>query len=233
MQNSICENIRNIKDRIRKACFRVGRNPEEVKLLMATKTVEPERIKEAIACGEYLIGENKVQEYVEKYEEMKEVICERHFIGHLQTNKVKDILKYVTCIQSLDRIDLAEKLQKRLIFEQKTIDALIEVNTSGEASKHGLNPAEVFHFLEHVQSFDRILVKGFMTIGLLSDDVERVRPCFTQLKNLQQEALAKQLVSKEATVLSMGMSGDLEIAIEEGSTMIRVGSAIFGNRVYV
>ncbi len=226
----IIKNIQHIKQRIEDACNKSGRKTEEVRLLLATKTVEPERIKIAIASGEKLIGENRVQEYAEKFEELKDVECEKHFIGHLQTNKIKDVLKYVSCIQSLDRLELAEKLHQRLLFEEKNIDAFVEVNISFEESKHGLSPEEVFDFLEKIKEFNTIHIKGFMTIGLYDADAEKVRPSFIRLRNIRDEAIAKGLVSADAKELSMGMSGDLETAIEEGATIIRVGSAIFGSR---
>lgn len=231
-KSMIIENIKKIKERIYDACKKSGRNIDEVRLLLATKTVDAERIKIAVETGEKLIGENRVQEYAEKYEALKDVECERHFIGHLQTNKIKDVLKYVSCIQSLDRIDLAEKLHQRLLSEDRTIDALVEVNTSFEVSKHGLAPDEVFDFLNKIKAFDNIRIKGFMTIGLLDADPEKVRPSFIRLRNIRDEAIEKGLVNKDAKELSMGMSGDLETAIEEGATIVRVGSAIFGNRNY-
>ena len=145
--NEIAQNIVEIKARMAEACKKVGRNPEEVKLLLATKTVPADRIKLALATGETLIGENKVQELRDKYEELKEVPHTKHFIGHLQTNKIKDILKAeVACIESLDRWDAAEKLQQRLEYEDKTIEVLIQVNTSYEDSKFGLDPSEAVDF---------------------------------------------------------------------------------------
>lgn len=231
-KEQIINNIQLIKQRIKNACNKAGRKAEEVRLLLATKTVEPERIKIAIDAGEKLIGENRVQEYAEKFEALKDVVCERHFIGHLQTNKIKDVLKYVSCIQSLDRIELAEKLHQRLLFEEKTIDAYVEVNTSFEESKHGLAPDEVLEFLKKIKPLNTIHIKGFMTIGLYDADAEKVRPSFIRLREIRDTAIAKGLVSAEAKELSMGMSGDLETAIEEGATIIRVGSAIFGNRNY-
>lgn len=230
IQDQIKQNIDNIKQRMRNACEKSGRKPDEVRLLLATKTVEPERIKMALACGERLIGENRIQEYAEKYEALKDIKCEKHFIGHLQTNKIKDVLKYVSCIQSLDRWELAEKLHQRLLFEKKTIDAYVEVNTSFEESKQGLAPEDVFGFLEKMKSLQHINIKGFMTIGLMDENPEKVRPSFIRLRNIKEEAIAKGLVNNDAKELSMGMSGDLETAIEEGATMIRVGSAIFGHR---
>ena len=231
--NEIAQNIAEIKARMAEACKKAGRNPEEVKLLLATKTVSADRIKLALATGETLIGENKVQELRDKYEELKEVPHTKHFIGHLQTNKIKDILKAeVACIESLDRWDAAEKLQQRLEYEDKTIEVLIQVNTSYEDSKFGLDPSEAVDFVKKVATLDRLKIKGLMTIGLFSAEIEEVRKCFQLLKKIQQEIIAENIPNVEMKELSMGMSGDLETAIEEGSTIIRVGTAIFGKRVY-
>jgi len=174
-----------------------------------------------------------VQELRDKYEELKEVPHTKHFIGHLQTNKIKDILKTeVACIESLDRWDAAEKLQQRLEYEDKTIEVLIQVNTSYEDSKFGLDPSETVDFVKKVATLDRLKIKGLMTIGLFSAEIEEVRKCFQLLKKIQQEIIAENIPNVEMKELSMGMSGDLETAIEEGSTIIRVGTAIFGKREY-
>lgn len=231
--NDIAFNITQIKNRIKVACEQCGRNPEEVKLLLATKTVAPENIKKAFEVGETLIGENKVQEVKSKYEELKETPHTKHFIGHLQTNKIKEILRYgVDCVQSLDRWELAEKLQQRLEQEDKTMEVLVQVNTSYEESKFGLAPQETVDFVKRVAELDRLKIKGLMTIGIFSDDAEKVRKCFQLLKKLQQDIDALHLPNVEMKELSMGMSGDMEVAIAEGATIIRVGTAIFGKREY-
>lgn len=233
MSGQIAENIAVIQGRIRAACKASGRDPGEVKLLLATKTVSAERIKIAFSAGVTLIAENKVQELKEKFDALKGSLHTKHFIGHLQTNKIKDLLKCeVACIESLDRLDLAEKLQQRLEFEDKTIEALIQVNTSFETSKFGVNPENAVELVEQVSQFDRIKIKGLMTIGLFSDEIERVRKCFRLLKEIQQRIIALEIPNVEMNELSMGMSGDLEAAIEEGATIVRVGTAIFGERIY-
>lgn len=228
MEN-IKSNLAHIHDRINSACLKSDRDPAEVKLLLATKTVSAARIKEALAAGEFLIGENKVQELKEKFDDLKDVPHESHFIGHLQSNKVKEVLRYVHCIQSVDRISLAEKLQKRLEFEDRTIDIFIQVNTSFEESKFGLDPARALAFANEIKGMDRMHIKGLMTIGLFSAEDEKVRRCFRLLRDIQHQMLDAGFATHE---LSMGMSGDLEIAIEEGATIIRVGTAIFGKRQY-
>lgn len=229
----IIRNLNQINQRILSACEKAGRNPNEVRLLLATKTVSAERIKIALNAGHTLIAENKVQELKEKFEALKEIPHINHFIGHLQTNKIKDILKYnVSCIQSLDRIDLAEKLHQRLQTENKTIEVLIQVNTSNEESKFGINPDNVIELVKQVAELETLKIKGLMTIGLFSAETEKVRSCFQLLKNIQQQIIALKIPNVEMKELSMGMSGDLETAIEEGATIIRVGTAIFGQRVY-
>lgn len=229
----IIRNLDQINQRILSACEKAGRNPNEVRLLLATKTVSVERIKIALNAGHTLIAENKVQEFKEKFEALKEIPHINHFIGHLQTNKIKDILKYnVSCIQSLDRIDLAEKLHQRLQTENKTIEVLIQVNTSNEESKFGINPDNVIELVKQVAELETLKIKGLMTIGLFSAETEKVRSCFQLLKNIQQQIIALKIPNVEMKELSMGMSGDLETAIEEGATIIRVGTAIFGQRIY-
>lgn len=233
MKEDILHNLEIIRHRIKNACEKADRNPNEVKLLLATKTVSAERIKIALENGQTLIAENKVQELKEKYEELKNTPHINHFIGHLQTNKIKDILKYdVSCIQSLDRLDLAEKLHQRLLMENKTIEVLIQVNTSNEESKFGVDPHKAVELTRRVSEYSTLKIKGLMTIGLFSAETEKVRTCFKILKNIQQEIIQENIPSVEMNELSMGMSSDLETAIEEGATIVRVGTAIFGARIY-
>jgi pyridoxal phosphate enzyme (YggS family) len=233
MSKEILDNLEDILKRIERACVSSNRAPEEVKLLLATKTVSADRIKTTLQAGQKLIAENKVQELKQKYEALKEIPHTNHFIGHLQTNKIKDILKYdVTCIQSLDRLDLAEKLQQRLEYEGKTIEVLIQVNTSEEESKFGVHPDQAIELVKQVAQFDRLKIKGLMTIGLFSAETEKVRRCFRLLKNIQEQIIDMNIPNVDMQELSMGMSGDLETAIEEGATIVRVGTAIFGQRIY-
>ena len=233
MPDTILHNLQIIHQRIIHACTKTGRNPEEVRLLLATKTVPVKRIKIALEAGEQLIGENKVQEIKEKFEGLKDTPHETHFIGHLQSNKIKEILKYgVDCIQSLDRLDLAEKLHQRLQFEKKTMNVYIQVNTSFEESKFGVAPIEAINLIKKVAELDTLKIKGLMTIGLFSAEEKKVRKCFQLLKSIQQEAIQLQIPNVDLSELSMGMSHDLEIAIEEGATIIRIGTAIFGERIY-
>lgn len=232
-ETAIVAHILAIKKNIQRTCERIGRNPEEVKLLLATKTVPPERIKIALQAGYTLIGENKVQEVKEKYEALKAFPHESHFIGHLQTNKIKDLLKQdVSCVQSIDRIELAEKLHQRLQFENKQMDVLIQVNTSYEESKFGVSPEKALELTEQVAQLNTLKIKGLMTIGLFSSETEKVRKCFKLLASIQAEIAKHSIPGVEMKELSMGMSGDFETAIEEGATIIRVGTSVFGKRIY-
>ncbi|MGB3062850.1 YggS family pyridoxal phosphate-dependent enzyme [Sphingobacterium thalpophilum] len=231
MNQDIVKNIDSVQRRIVKACAASGRNPDEVKLLLATKTVPVARIKVALEAGYTLIAENKIQELKEKFEGLKELLHVNHFIGHLQSNKIKEVLKYdVTCIQSLDRYDLAEKLHHRLLLEGRQMEVLIQVNTSYEESKYGVSPNDVLALVEKVSKLNTIRIKGLMTIGMLSNKAEKVRKCFRLLKEIQQKIISNNFDHVNMHELSMGMSGDMEIAIEEGATMIRIGTAIFGHR---
>lgn len=235
MENSarahqIIGNLSSIKERIAQACTKAGRDANEVKLMLVTKTVSAEDIRIALLQGENLIGENKVQELSQKSPLLSDISYQKHFIGHLQTNKIKDVLKYADCIQSVDRLELAEKLQQRLQFEDKYIDIFIQVNTSFEESKFGVHPNHAMELIKAVSKLDRLRIKGLMTIGLFDSNEEKIRPCFQRLAQIKEEANLLPNISIQE--LSMGMSGDLEIAIEEGATIVRIGTAIFGERIY-
>ena len=231
-QSDIPANLDLVKKRIEAATVRTGRASGDVRLLLATKTVAAEKIRVAVDAGDVLTGENKVQELKEKDYLLSTLPVERHFIGHLQTNKIKDVLKYVNCIQSVDRLDLAAKLHSRLQLEGRSLDVLIQVNTSFEESKFGAHPDEALKLIEQVRAFDTIHIKGLMTIGLFDADPEKVRPSFRLLREIRDKALQQGLLPGGANTLSMGMSGDLETAIEEGATIVRVGTSIFGKRQY-
>ena len=233
MPDTLLQNLQIIHNRINNACTKSGRDPKEVRLLLATKTVPAERIKIALEAGEKMIGENKVQEIKEKFEDLKNTPHETHFIGHLQSNKIKEVFKFgVDCVQSLDRLDLAEKLYQRLQFEKKTINVFIQVNTSFEESKFGVAPKDAINLIQKVAELDTLKIKGLMTIGLFSAEEEKVRKCFQLLKSIQKEAMQLKIPNVDLKELSMGMSHDLEVAIEEGATIIRIGTAIFGERIY-
>ncbi|RED22592.1 hypothetical protein BD847_3222 [Flavobacterium cutihirudinis] len=230
MKEQIIFNLKQVHNRIEEACKKTGRNPSEVQLLLATKTVSAENIRIAIETGEKLIGENKMQELRDKDSVLKNLNTERHFIGHLQTNKVKDVLKYVTCIQSLDRLSLAEELDKQLQKKGRSLDVFVQVNTSFEESKFGLPPSQVLTFIKEIKQFETLNLKGLMTIGLLDVDKEKMRPSLQLLRQIRDEILDTNLANCTDLKLSMGMSQDLELAIAEGSNLVRIGTSIFGNR---
>lgn len=233
MEDIILNNIKHIRERIEGACIANGRHPEEVKLLLATKTVSADRIAVALRAGEVLIAENKLQELKAKYDALLEVSHTNHFIGHLQTNKIKELLRYdVACLQSLDRFELGEKLSQRLVLEGKAMDVLIQVNTSDEESKFGVHPDRALDLVRAVALLPNLRIRGLMTIGLFSAEEGKVRACFRRLKAVQEEVIKEGIEGVEMEELSMGMSGDLEIAIAEGATIVRVGTAIFGERQY-
>lgn len=232
-KTDIAHNMALINERIKLACEKANRNIDDVRLLLASKTVDVPRIEHALSLMDKpLMGENRVQELLQKGPELSRPYPEVHFIGHLQTNKIKDVIQWATCIQSVDRLSLAKKLQNRLEFEDKHIHVLIQVNTSYEDSKFGVKPEQAVGLVKKISQFDRIHIKGLMTIGLFSDDEDKVRTCFQRLRAVQKEIEDLQISNVEMSELSMGMSGDLEIAIAEGATIIRVGTAIFGARQY-
>jgi pyridoxal phosphate enzyme (YggS family) len=227
---AIRDRLQAVRDRISAATSAAGREPGSVRLLLATKTVPPERIRVAIEAGADLVGENRVQEVRPKYEALTDLDYERHFIGHLQSNKINALVPYVSCIQSLDRLSLANKLQARLEREGETREVLIQVNTSGEESKFGIEPGDAVDFAREVASRDALVVTGLMTIGLFSDDPEVTRPSLITLRETAEAIRQASIDGIEMRELSMGMSGDLDVAIEEGATIVRVGSAVFGER---
>ena len=230
MQNSIVENLKFIHQKIQKACIDNGRAISEVQLLLATKTVPAEKIKIAIEAGEHLMGENKVQELRDKDSILSSLDVERHFIGHLQTNKIKDVLKFATCIQSLDRLTVAEELDKRLQREGRSLDVFVQVNTSYEESKFGIAPEQAESFIRSLQPYHSLKIKGLMTIGLLDVEPERMRPSHGLLRETRDFVLNQGINNLNDLKLSMGMTQDFEMAIAEGSNMVRIGTAIFGNR---
>lgn len=223
----IRSNLAAVTARVAAACAAVGRSPDDVEVLLATKTVPADRIVMALRAGATLTGENRVQELAEKDAELAGLPGERHFIGHLQSNKVNQVLRYVTCVQSVDSVELADRLQRRLEALDRTLDVLVQVNTSGEDSKFGVAAEAAPGVVRDVAKRDRLRVRGLMTIGLPAADTELARPSYRSLREIRDQVRDDGL---ELPVLSMGMSGDLELAVEEGSTMVRVGSAVFGSR---
>jgi pyridoxal phosphate enzyme (YggS family) len=227
--DEIRSNIATVRARIRAAAGS-GTNARHVDLLLATKTMPADRVAVAVAAGERLVGENRVQELAEKDAVLSALPCERHFIGHLQTNKINQVLRYVTCIQSVDRVELADRLQRRLEALDQTVRILVQVNVSGEASKYGVSPEETLSLTRELAKRDRLRIDGLMTIGRNSSDPAAVRPGYQLLRTLRDRIKDAAIDDVRMATLSMGMSADLDIAIAEGATMVRVGSAVFGAR---
>ncbi len=226
---SISENLHEINNRILQACERVDRNPDEVTLIAVSKTKPLSALSEAYEEGARDFGENKVQEICEKYPEMPED-ARFHMIGHLQTNKVSQVIDKVVLIHSVDSVHLAEKIEKEAAKRQITADILLEVNVAREESKFGLMLEEVVPALEMIREFPHIRIKGLMTIAPNVEVPEENRKYFRKLYQLYVDIKSKNIDNGTMSVLSMGMTGDFEVAIEEGATMIRVGTGIFGSR---
>ena len=221
----VSENLEVIQSQIAEACEKANRSPEEVRIIAVTKYVSAERAQEAIEAGVRNLGENRDEGLLEKVSHLKDKPV-WHFIGSLQTRKVKNIIEHVTYIHSLDRLSLAKEIDKRALSKVK---CLIQVNASGEESKHGLKPNEVTDFILEMKNLPNILVSGLMTMAPNTKDELVIRDCFKTLKKLQGEIQSLNLDYAPCTELSMGMSNDFQIAVEEGSTMVRIGTALVGN----
>ncbi|MBB1592572.1 YggS family pyridoxal phosphate-dependent enzyme [Achromobacter sp. UMC46] len=225
--------LAQIQQRIAQACARAGRAPDSVVLLPVSKTFDVDAIREAMALGLTRFGENKTQEIRQKAAALAGQGLEWVLIGHLQTNKSKDAARDATEVQSLDRPDLAEALHRRLLNEGRTLDVLVQVKTSAEPSKFGMAAEDVPAFLRRIAAeFPTLRVKGLMTLAVNSPYPEEVRACFRALRELRDHLRAEDIEGVSLDRLSMGMSGDFELAIEEGSTEVRIGTAIFGARTY-
>lgn len=224
-------NLAAVHARIAAACQRVGRDPADVRLLPVSKTKPEASLRLAYAAGCRVLGENKPQEAYRKWEAMADLTdLQWSVIGHLQTNKAKQVARFATEFQALDSLRVAEALERRLQAEGRGLDVFVQVNTSGEASKYGLLPDEVAAFLRELPAFSALRVRGLMTLALFSAEAERVRECFVLLRGLRDRLRQDAPARISLDELSMGMSGDYEIAIEEGATVVRVGQAIFGAR---
>ena len=220
----VAENLQNIEEQIKKACDNSGRNRDEIKLIAVTKYVSIERAKEALDAGIMDLGENRDEGLLNKYEVLRDVPT-WHYIGSRQTRKVKYVIDKIAYLHSLDRMSLAEEIQKRA---RKPLDCFVQVNVSGEESKHGLALEEALDFIKGLAHLDKVRVAGLMTMAPLTEDKELLRGCFRELKKLQKEVQNAGLDFAPCQELSMGMSNDFMIAIEEGATMIRIGTALVG-----
>jgi len=226
----IARNLAAVRARIAAACKRAGRDPAEVRLLPVSKTVEEARIRMAHAAGLSRFGENKVQEAREKAEAMADLPIAWSVIGHLQTNKAKYVARFAAEFQALDSLRVAEALDRRLQIEGRALDVFVQINSSGEVSKYGLAPEDAPAFLRELPTFSALKVRGLMTLALFSADASRVRACFRLMRELRDRLRQETPDGVALDDLSMGMSGDYELAIEEGATIVRVGQAIFGAR---
>ena len=227
---SLKYNFERLRERVDRALRRSGRDGEPVHIVAVTKNVDVSRIEEAVALGHCLFGENRVQEAKLKASHFKGRGVTWHMIGHLQRNKVKRALSLFQMVQSLDSMRLASEVSKRASAPEKEGDLLLQVNTSGEESKHGIAPPEMERFLERVDGLSNIRIKGLMTIGPFTEERARIRKAFKTLRRLFEKARKMNLNNSEMCFLSMGMTSDFEIAIEEGSNLIRIGTALFGPR---
>ena len=225
-------NIAFIKDKIAEAALASGRDASDVRFMAVTKTVEPIFINHALGCGIDLIGENKVQEFLGKRDHLKLDGVEKHLIGHLQTNKVRQIVGQVDMIQSVDSVKLAKEISKRSVLSDCVTDCLIEINIGNEESKSGLELSLLDETLHEISLLPGICVKGLMTIPPFDCDEVQLNKYFSKMHELFIDIKAKKLDNMDVSVLSMGMSSDYQAAIKNGSTLVRVGSAIFGQRLY-
>ncbi|SNB44712.1 YggS family pyridoxal phosphate-dependent enzyme [Geobacter sp. DSM 9736] len=228
---SIGENLAAIRSRIEAAAERGGRNPEAVRLVAVSKTKPAAAVIEAARAGQSVFGENYVQELVAKSAEVKEAV-EWHFIGSLQSNKVRQIAGLVHLIHSVDRLSLAQEIDRQWGKLGSRADILIQVNISRESTKSGTSTRELLDLVRAVAQLPNVRIRGLMTMPPFFDDPEGARPYFRELRLLSEEVAAAEIPGVEMKELSMGMSGDFEAAVEEGATLVRVGSAIFGERHY-
>ena len=225
----LADNLAQVRRRVDEACRAAGRDPAEVTILPVSKTFDVDVVRAAVALGLHRFGENKVQEIRDKSAPLADCGIDWVMIGHLQTNKAKDVARLANEVQSLDRLELAEALDRRLQHEGRAIDVLVQVKTSPEPSKYGLPPEQLPGFLNALHACDSLRVRGLMTLAIHSTGVDEVRACFRLLRELRDQAV---LQDPDIERLSMGMSGDFPLAIAEGATEVRIGTAIFGQRPY-
>ncbi|TGU71704.1 YggS family pyridoxal phosphate-dependent enzyme [Geomonas terrae] len=227
----ITENLKAIEGRMAQAALRAGRDPKEVRLVAVSKTKPAAAIAEAYSCGQRIFGENYVQELVGKVDELPEGIC-WHFIGNLQSNKVRQIAGKVELIHSVDRASLAKEIDRQWGALGRVCEILIQVNISREETKGGTSSEELIDLVREVAQLPHVKIVGLMTMPPFFDEPELARPFFRKLRELSEEVAGARIEGVEMRELSMGMSGDFEAAIEEGATLVRVGSALFGERQY-
>ena len=223
------DNLNEVRDRMASAARRAGRNPEDILLIAASKGVGVERLREGLAAGIRVFGESKVQEAMPKVHALEKE-AQWHFIGHLQSNKAKYVVGKFELIHSVDSIELSEEINSKAQKKEAIQSILLEVNISGEKGKFGVLPDEVMEIVKAISGLTAVSLKGLMTVPPYSESPEDVRPCFRMLRELRDNVMRHGVCPADFRELSMGMSGDFEVAIEEGATMVRIGTAIFGNR---
>jgi pyridoxal phosphate enzyme (YggS family) len=231
---SIADNIKRLRERVEICAQTSGRNPADIEIMAVSKNHPAESIISAIEAGIRHIGENRIQEAEAKFRQLTElnpnIKFTRHFVGHLQTNKAGKALLLFDIIQSVDSLHLAETLSKACVNSIRTVNILIQVNTSGEASKYGVKPNEALSLVESISAMPTIQLKGLMTIGAFTDDAKAIRKCFLTLRKLSEKIASYKFPNAQMKFLSMGMTSDFEIAIAEGANLLRIGTAIFGER---
>lgn len=230
---SVAESLTVVQERMARAARRAGRGPNDVRLMAVSKTLPAERIAEAFAAGQRLFGENRVQEFADKHDGLRQLQgAEFHMIGHLQSNKAGKAVELFHAVDSLDSVKLGERLHAAAAKLGRTVEALIEINIGGELAKTGLplESPELEDILRAAPEWPHLRIRGLMTVPPFTEDPEGARPYFRQLRRLRDRLAARNLPAVTFDMLSMGMSHDFEVAIEEGSTCVRVGTAIFGER---
>jgi pyridoxal phosphate enzyme (YggS family) len=228
--STIANNLQQVCDAVKKAALNCGRDPASVKLVAVSKTVPPERIRQAVEAGATDLGENYIQEAREKIEALKDTAVTWHFIGHLQSNKAKYAVRLFELVHSVDDLSLAEELDRRARAMGKIQKVLVQVNVAGETTKSGVSPGDVLDLIRKMATLKNLAVCGLMTMPPYFNAPERVRPFFAKLRELRDQIGQAGIPSMSMTELSMGMSGDFKAAIEEGATLVRIGTAIFGER---
>ena len=223
-------NLENIQQRIRQAAEACGRRPEEVHLVAVSKTMPKEKLVEAVEAGVEILGENYVQEAREKFNDLYTLPVSWHFIGHLQSNKAKYVVKIFDLIHSVDSLKLAREIDKQAKKINKTQDILIQVNISEETTKSGTRAEQTLEIIQEISRFENIAIKGLMTMPPFFNAPERVQPFFKVLRELRSRIKEENILNVSMDELSMGMTGDFEVAIQEGATLVRIGTAIFGER---
>lgn len=230
ISSMIAENIAELREQIDRRCQALGRDPGGVRIIAVSKTFPAGMIREVAGAGILDIGENYVQELLAKRRELEEVPIRWHMIGHLQTNKVRQLVPWVSLVHAVDSLHLASEIDRRSAAAGAVSDVLLEVNTTGEQSKFGVEPGQVVELAGQMHIFSHLRIAGLMTIGPFLPDPEGSRPMFRRLRELREELRRMRQENLDPVHLSMGMTGDFEVALEEGATLLRIGTAIFGER---